>query len=178
MDRHRKSTRIGTRSRPRRLGVLLRARSSWHIAAFEADAEALFRAFIADLPAIDGVSHSTQTITGFDGNDIAFYISRPVEETGALPGVLHIHGGGMVALSATGAGYVRLRDAIAQIGVVVIGVEFRNGAARWVLIPTLLVSMTALPPCTGCMTTAMHLASRPSRLRENPAAATFHWPQR
>lgn len=98
-----------------------------YIAAFEADAEALFRAFIADLPAIDGVSHSTQTITGFDGNDIALYISRPVEETGALPGVLHIHGGGMVALSATGAGYVRLRDAIAQIGVVVIGVEFRNG---------------------------------------------------
>jgi acetyl esterase/lipase len=84
-----------------------------YIAAFEADAEALFRAFIADLPAIDGVSHSTQTITGFDGNDIAFYISRPVEETGALPGVLHIHGGGMVALSSTGAGYVRLRDAIA-----------------------------------------------------------------
>ena len=40
-----------------------------YIAAFEADAEALFRAFIADLPAIDGVSHSTQTITGFDGND-------------------------------------------------------------------------------------------------------------
>jgi acetyl esterase/lipase len=98
-----------------------------YIAGFEADSEAVFREFIADLPAIDGISHSAQTITGFDGNDIALYISRPADKTGALPGVLHIHGGGMVALSAAGPGYAMLRDAIARTGVAVIGVEFRNG---------------------------------------------------
>jgi acetyl esterase/lipase len=48
---------------------------------------------VADLPPIDGVGHSTEIITGFDGNDIPLYISRPLDTTGPLPGVLHIHGG-------------------------------------------------------------------------------------
>jgi acetyl esterase len=98
-----------------------------YVAAAEANSEALFIALVADLPAIDGVGHSTQTITGLDGNDIALYVSRPLDRTGPLPGVLHIHGGAMVSLSATGPVFVRLRDTIAQTGVAVIGVEFRNG---------------------------------------------------
>jgi alpha/beta hydrolase fold len=44
-----------------------------------------------------------------------------------LPGVLHIHGGATVSHSATGPVFLRLRDTIAQTGVAVIGVEFRNG---------------------------------------------------
>ena len=44
-----------------------------------------------------------------------------------MPGVLHIHGGATVSLSATGPVFLRLRDTIAQPGVAVIGVEFRNG---------------------------------------------------
>lgn len=99
-----------------------------YVAATEADSEALFASWVADLPAIDGVGHSTETITGFDGNDIALYISRPLHRTGPLPGVLHIHGGAMVILSTAGPVFVRLRDTIAQNGVVVVGVEFRNGA--------------------------------------------------
>jgi acetyl esterase/lipase len=97
------------------------------IDAREDDFEAIFEAWSADLPPTDGVSHSTETITGFDGNDVALYISRPADKTGVLPGVLHIHGGGMVFLSATGPGFVMIRDKIARSGLVVVGVEFRNG---------------------------------------------------
>jgi acetyl esterase len=97
------------------------------VAALEAQFESLFAALCADLPPINGVDHSTETVAGVDDNDITLYISRPSNVTGPLPGVLHLHGGGMVFLSATGPGYVRIRDAIAERGVVVIGVEFRNG---------------------------------------------------
>jgi acetyl esterase len=97
------------------------------IDAREDDFEAIFEALSADLPPVDGVIHSTETITGFDGNDIALDVSRPADKTGVLPGVLHIHGGGMVFLSAAGPAYVRIRDQIARSGFAVIGVEFRNG---------------------------------------------------
>lgn len=99
-----------------------------YLAEREASMEAVLAALVADLPPIDGVGHSTETVTGVDGNDIALYISRPLSAAGRLPGVLHLHGGGMVYLCATGPVYVRLRDAVARTGVVVIGVEFRNGA--------------------------------------------------
>ena len=95
--------------------------------ALEAGFESAFAALIDQLPPIDGVDHSTETVTGVDGNDIALYISRPRGASGPLPGVVHLHGGGMIILSATGSAYVRFRDAIAQTGVVVVGVEFRNG---------------------------------------------------
>jgi acetyl esterase len=77
-----------------------------YVAASETNFETVFATWVADLPAIDGVGHSTETITGFDGNDIALYISRPLDRTGALPGVLHIHGGAMVSLAAAGPGFV------------------------------------------------------------------------
>lgn len=98
-----------------------------YVAAGETDFEKVFAGWVADLPAVDGIGHSTETITGSDGNDIVLYISRPLDRTGVLPGILHIHGGAMVVLSAAGPGYVMLRDRIAQTGVVIIGVEFRNG---------------------------------------------------
>jgi acetyl esterase/lipase len=89
---------------------------------------AVFGALLSGAPAIDGVVESRVTITGVDDNDIALFISRPTTATGPLPGVLHLHGGGMVFLSAAGPEYVRFRNAIAQTGAVVIGVEFRNAA--------------------------------------------------
>jgi acetyl esterase len=50
----------------------------------------------------------------------------PAGTTAPVPGVLHIHGGAMVMLSATGPAYARIRDEIAHTGLVVVGVEFRN----------------------------------------------------
>jgi acetyl esterase len=95
--------------------------------AAEAGFEGLFSVLFANIPPVDGVTRSVEVVQGVDGNDINLYIHQPSERDGALPGVLHIHGGGMVILQAAGAGYVRWRDEMAAAGMVVVGVEFRNG---------------------------------------------------
>ena len=97
-------------------------------AAAEEGFEGLFAALTAGAPPIEGVLSTTRTITGIDGNDITLFVHRPSGETGPLPGVLHIHGGGMVILSAAGPIYTRWRESLAASGMVVVGVEFRNGA--------------------------------------------------
>ncbi|WP_445506466.1 alpha/beta hydrolase fold domain-containing protein [Niallia sp. 03190] len=100
------------------------------LAAAESGFEALFAGLMAELPPVPGILHSTEMITGVDGNDIMLYIHRPKgESTAALPGVLHIHGGGMTLLSTSGPVYSRWRDELAATGMVVIGVEFRNAAS-------------------------------------------------
>lgn len=95
--------------------------------ASEAGFEAVFAALMDGLPPVEGVDTRTETITGPAGNDIGLYISRPAEETGPLPGILQIHGGGMVILQGSGPAYVRFREELAATGLVVVGVEYRNG---------------------------------------------------
>ena len=87
-----------------------------------------FDALFASLPPTEGVESRTEVISGVDGNDISLYIHRPAGEGGPCPGILHIHGGAMVILSAAGASYQRWRDELAARGLVVVGVEFRNAA--------------------------------------------------
>lgn len=82
------------------------------------------------LEPVTGVERSTETITGPGGHDVSLHLHRPVERTGPLPGVLHLHGGGGVMMSAADDHYVRWRDELAALGLVVVGVEFRNGAGR------------------------------------------------
>ena len=101
-----------------------------YVAASEAGFEALFGLLGGELPPIGGVTSSVEIIRGIDGNDITLFIHKPAEQTGPLPGVLHIHGGGMVLLEAAGPGYVRWRDQLAATGMVVVGVEFRNGGGK------------------------------------------------
>ena len=48
----------------------------------------------------------------------------------STPCIVHIHGGGMVLLAAADPDFIRWRDSLADMGVVVIGVEFRNGGGR------------------------------------------------
>jgi acetyl esterase/lipase len=74
------------------------------------------------------VTSTSRTIQGVDGNDIGLYIVRPSNVRGPAPGVLQIHGGGMVILRGSGPAYARFREELAATGVVVVGVEFRNGA--------------------------------------------------
>ena len=90
--------------------------------------EQLFDHLFEALPPVEGVESRTEVITGVDGNDISLYIHRPVGEIGPCPGILHIHGGGMVILTAQGASYRRWRDELAAHKMVVVGVEFRNAA--------------------------------------------------
>lgn len=101
-----------------------------YVDASEAGFEGLFGMLGSELPPVSGVTSSVEIIRGVDGNDITLFIHKPAEQAGPLPGVLHIHGGGMVVLEAAGPGYVRWRDQLAATGLVVVGVEFRNGGGK------------------------------------------------
>jgi acetyl esterase/lipase len=79
---------------------------------------------------VEGVESSTTVIKGVDDNDISLYVHRPTGASGPLPCIVHTHGGGMVILRADGEGYKRWRDELAATGLVVVGVEFRNGGGQ------------------------------------------------
>ena len=91
---------------------------------------AIFDVFALAAPEITGATTTTTTITGDDGNDITLFISRPDDAGGPIPGVVHLHGGGMAIGSAADVGYVKLREYLASTGVVVVGVEFRNSGGK------------------------------------------------
>ena len=76
------------------------------------------------------VEHSVEETTGVDDNIIKLYISRPKGVSGRLPCIYHMHGGGMVVQTCQDADYVRWRDELAATGMVVVGVEFRNGGGE------------------------------------------------
>jgi acetyl esterase len=91
---------------------------------------AVFDVFAQSAAEVTGVTTTTTTITGADGNDITLYISRPDDAAGPLPGVVHLHGGGMAISTAADVGYMKLRESLAATGVVVVGVEFRNSGGK------------------------------------------------
>ncbi len=86
--------------------------------------------FATNAPAIENVDRRTEIIRGIDGNDISVYVHTPTDVEGPVPAIVHCHGGGMVIMEAADPGYVRWRDELAATGLVVIGVEFRNGAGK------------------------------------------------
>jgi acetyl esterase/lipase len=91
---------------------------------------AIFDALAAGIPQPAGVETATETIPGVGGHDVTVYVSRPVGASGPLPGIVHLHGGGMAIASAADLPYVRLREHLAATGLVVVGVEFRNSAGK------------------------------------------------
>jgi acetyl esterase len=91
---------------------------------------AVFEVFAQGFPVPPRVTTTTVTIPGVDNNDITLYVSRPDDADGALPAVVHLHGGGMAIASAADTGYQLLREYLAATGVVVVGVEFRNSAGK------------------------------------------------
>jgi acetyl esterase len=97
-------------------------------AATEQGFDAVFGALLADVPKPEGIESRTETITGVDGNDITLYVDRPVAATGPLPGLMHLHGGGMAILQAGNEAASGWRSLLAAKGCVVVGVEFRNSA--------------------------------------------------
>ena len=101
-----------------------------YVTGAEEGYEALFASVVDGMPAVEGVERTIEVIRGLDGNDVTLYIHRPTRLDGVVPGVLHLHGGGMVLLEAAGATYRRWRDELAASGLVVIGVEFRNGGGK------------------------------------------------
>ncbi|MDT5017804.1 MAG: acetyl esterase [Mycobacterium sp.] len=90
---------------------------------------AVLNTFGQAVPDVEGVTTTTTTITGEDGNDITLFVSRP-DQAGTLPALVHLHGGGMAIGSATDACYARAREYLAATGLVVVGVEFRNSGGK------------------------------------------------
>lgn len=82
------------------------------------------------MPPFDHVEQTTEVIQGVDGNELTLYVHRPKHIAGALPCIVHTHGGGMVLMTAADPNYVRLRNSLASLGMVVVGVEFRNGGGQ------------------------------------------------
>ena len=101
-----------------------------YVAEAEQGFEALFAGLVAGLPPVTGVERSVEVIDGLDGNDVTMFVHRPAGVETDLPGVLHLHGGGMTMLEAAGATYGRWRDDLAAAGMVVVGVEFRNAGGK------------------------------------------------
>ncbi len=101
-----------------------------YLAGAEPGYENLFATWLTGLPPIESVERRIEVIKGVDGNDISLSIHKPKNASGPLPCVYHIHGGAMVILEAAGALATRWRDELSAAGMVVVGVEFRNGAGR------------------------------------------------
>ena len=79
-----------------------------------------------DLP--EGLINETKIIKGDDGNEIKLYITKSEDANEDIPGILHLHGGGMAIMTADDPNYIYWRHKLASTGLVVVGVEFRNTA--------------------------------------------------
>lgn len=97
-------------------------------AASEPVYEKLNEEVMQGLPSLTGIATEVEQIRGMDDNQIDLYIHRPAKMDKPLPCIVHLHGGGMVLMSAAGALYDRWRSELAATGLIVIGVEFRNAA--------------------------------------------------
>ena len=84
----------------------------------------------AAMPKFETLASRVEFIEGQDGNQVTLFIHEPKTRRGPLPCVVHLHGGGMVLMTAADPGFERWRCALAEAGMVVIGVEFRNGGGR------------------------------------------------
>ena len=88
-----------------------------------------------DLPidaSLPEVVHRLSECPGPDGNTIKLQVYEPAAKAGgseseALPGLVYIHGGGMMYLSTTNPPHDRWMKSLAATGLIVIGVDFRNG---------------------------------------------------
>ncbi|GLP80816.1 alpha/beta hydrolase fold domain-containing protein [Mycobacterium antarcticum] len=97
-------------------------------AAAEQAFDGVFGALLADIPSPQPVDTRTLSVTGVDGNEITLYVHRPIGVSAPMPGLLHLHGGGMAILKAADRSASVWREALAAQGCVVVGVEFRNSA--------------------------------------------------
>ena len=88
----------------------------------------VFADIFSDIELPDGLINETKTIKGKDGNDLKLYLTKPDNASGDMPGILHLHGGGMAIMKADDPNYIYWRHKLASTGLIVVGVEFRNTA--------------------------------------------------
>jgi acetyl esterase/lipase len=99
-------------------------------AGAEESLDAMFAVLSARVPQTEGVVRETVKLAARGGHEVALYVHRPRTMRGPVPCVVHLHGGGMVILEAANPAYAHWRDRLAAEGLVVVGVEFRNGGGK------------------------------------------------
>lgn len=124
--------RLGERTSPRRVSPSdsLEDRMAFS-RRVESRLETVFDVLLADLPPVEGVARSSRVIRGPEGRDLMLSVHRPQGPSGPVPGILQVHGGGMVMFGARNSVYTRWRDELAATGLVVVGVEFRNAVDQY-----------------------------------------------
>jgi carboxylesterase type B len=95
----------------------------------------ILNAIVVNEPDINTVSTEVVTIKGVDDNEIILFIHTPTTRVFPAPCVYHIHGGGMTINSAKEGLWVVMRSKLAALGVIVVGVEFRNAAGEFIIRP-------------------------------------------
>ena len=73
-----------------------------YLSSLEPIYEEVFKSWYSDLTEVEGLERFTKIIDGIDGNQIKLYIHKPKNHNSNTPGILHIHGGGMSILKASG----------------------------------------------------------------------------
>ena len=101
-----------------------------YCAAMEAAAAAAHPMMEDAIPDFPNVASQTEVIKGADDNDITLYIDTPTDAHVPAPCIVHTHGGGMVLMTAADPMFVRWRKSLAAAGMIVVGVEFRNGGGK------------------------------------------------
>jgi len=81
------------------------------------------------MPDASTIDEFTEVISGADGNIITLFVAKP-KVSEAVPGILHMHGGGMCMFSASDANIRAWRIHLALRGFVVASVEFRNSSGK------------------------------------------------
>jgi acetyl esterase/lipase len=97
------------------------------VAGMEAMLASQHAAELAAMPDFPDVISTIETIEGEDGNAIDLYIDQPVQALGPRPCVVHMHGGGMAFTEAQAPSSQRWRKSMASQGLLVVGIQFRNG---------------------------------------------------
>jgi acetyl esterase len=99
------------------------------------DSEKIYASVPQDLAtdvSLPEVVYGVLECPGPDGNIIKLHVYEPAAKaggsgSGGLPGLVYIHGGGMIYLSTTNPPHERWMKSLAATGLIVIGVDFRNG---------------------------------------------------
>ena len=98
--------------------------------AFERVETQAHAALLEMVPSFDDVEITRESIVAADGHEITLYRHQPKSISRPLPGVIHLHGGGMAITTADDPGPTFWRNLLAAQGLRVIGVEYRNAAGK------------------------------------------------
>ena len=105
----------------------------------------VFGAIYSNVELPEGLTNETKTIIGDDGNEIKLYITKPINATEEMPGILHLHGGGMAIMKAGDPNYIYWRHKLASKGLVVVGLNLETQLVFLETILSQLGSMIVFP---------------------------------